>query len=120
MLIPAGALVHGSIIQQVNVDKVTYWHVELHSHDNLLAENLPCESYLEMGNRGFFREAAVIDLSAGPDLVSTSQRTHAYFCRPFHANGAVVEAARARLQALAGAQHARLTRRVLDMIESGA
>ena len=103
VLIPAGTLVNGSTIQQVEVDEVTYWHVELDSHDIVLAENLPCESYLEMGNRGFFREAAVIDFAAGPDLVSTSPRTHADFCRPFHANGPVVEAAQARLLALAGA-----------------
>ena len=102
VLIPAGALVNGSTIQQIEVASLTYWHVELDSHDILLAENLPCESYLEMGNRGFFREAAIVDLAAGPDVGGKSLRTHADFCRPFHADGPVVEAARARLQALAG------------------
>ena len=101
VLIPAVALVDGGAVRQLEVDAVTYWHVELDSHDILLAENLPCESYLEMGNRGFFREAAFVDLSAGPDVGGRSRRTHADFCRPFHADGPVVEAARASLQALA-------------------
>ena len=104
VLVPAGILVNGTTIKQVEVDTVTYWHVELDCHDILLAENLPCESYLEMGNRGFFREAALVNLAAGPDLVSMSQRTHADFCRPFYADGPVVEAARARLHAMAGTQ----------------
>ncbi len=50
-LIPVIALLNGATIQQVDVDEVVYWHVELDSHDILLAENLPTESYLEAGNR---------------------------------------------------------------------
>ena len=45
------ALVNGTTITQVEVDEVTYWHVELDSHDVILAEGPPAESYLEMGNR---------------------------------------------------------------------
>ena len=59
VLIPAGVLIDGTSVRQLEVDVVTYWHVELDSHDILLAENLPCESYLDLGNRGFFKEAAV-------------------------------------------------------------
>ena len=54
VLVPAGALVDGRGIVQLEVERVTYWHVELDGHDILLAENLPAESYLAMGNRGFF------------------------------------------------------------------
>ena len=96
VLIPAGALVNGSTIQQIDVDEVTYWHVELDSHDIILAENLPAESYLDMGDRGFFKESEVVDLVAGPDI-DPSQRTHADFCRPFVDSGPVVEAVKAQL-----------------------
>ena len=54
--IPVGYLVNGATIAQVEVDEVSYWHVELDSHDVLIANNLPAESYLAMGNRGFFEE----------------------------------------------------------------
>ena len=98
VLIPAMALINGTTIQQEDVDSVTYWHVEFDSHDILLAENMPAESYLEMGNRGFFAENSVVDLDASPDAPVA---THADFCRPFHANGALVWVVRAQLAARA-------------------
>ncbi len=64
VLISASALVNGTTIIQEDVDSVTYWHVELDSHDLLLAENMPAESYLDMGNRAFFAEGNVVDLEA--------------------------------------------------------
>ena len=35
-------------------DEVVYYHVELPSHDVILAEGLPCETYLDTGNRSAF------------------------------------------------------------------
>ena len=97
VLIPAGALVNGSTILQEDVDTVTYWHVELEGgHDIILAENLPCESYLEMGNRSFFAEAEATALHAVPDALAI---TDADFCRPFHHDGPVVSFVRERLAA---------------------
>ncbi len=98
VLIPAVALINGTTITQEDVDTVTYWHVELDSHDILLAENMPAESYLEMGNRGFFAESDVVALDASPDAPVV---THADFCRPFHSEGALVEVVRAQLGARA-------------------
>ena len=98
-LIPAAALVNGTTIVQVEVASVQYWHVELEAHDIILAENLPAESYLEMGNRGFFAESGIVAFAATPDAKSV---THADFCRPFHAAGPLVAAVRARLAARAG------------------
>ena len=99
VLIPACALVNGTTVVQEQVDTVTYWHVELEGgHDILLAENLPCESYLEMGNRGFFAEAEATALHAVPDARAI---THADFCRPFHQEGPVVAFVRDRLSARA-------------------
>ena len=104
VLIPAAYLLNGSTIVTLTVDAVTYWHVELEGgHDILLAENLPCESYLDMGNRGFFAGAGVVDLNALPDA-DAARRTHADFCRPVHCDGPVVEMVRARLRACAPAR----------------
>ncbi|AOY97550.1 hypothetical protein BKK79_37055 (plasmid) [Cupriavidus sp. USMAA2-4] len=57
VLIPAGCLVNGATIVPHDVDVVDYYHVELESHDVLLAEGLPCESYLDDGNRMSFDNA---------------------------------------------------------------
>ena len=100
VLIPASALVNGATITQVAVDEITYWHVELDGHDILIAENLPAESFLDMGNRGFFAESSVVDLGRGPDGDLTP-RTHADFCRPLHAGGALVDVVRSQLCARA-------------------
>ena len=95
VLIPAAALVNGTTIVQEQVDTITYWHVELEGgHDIILAENLPCESYIEMGNRSFFVEGEATALHASPDAHVV---THADFCRPFHQDGAVVMSIRERL-----------------------
>ena len=88
VLIPAAALVNGTTIVQEPVESVTYWHVELDGgHDVVFAETLPCESYLDMDNRGFFAETGVTALHALPDARAV---THAAFCRPFHGGGPVV------------------------------
>ena len=87
-------LLNGTTIARVDVARVTYWHVELDSHDVLLAENLPAESYLEMGNRGFFANSDLVALDSSPDA---PRRTHADFCRPYAESGPMVDAARTRL-----------------------
>jgi hypothetical protein len=101
VLIPAAALVNGTTIQQIEMDSVTYWHVELDSHDIILAENLPAESYLDMENRTFFKENGVVAFNTIPP--DASSLTHADFCRPFHMDGTLVEAARTQLSARAKA-----------------
>jgi hypothetical protein len=56
VLIPVRYLVNGVTVQRAEVATITYWHVELDRHDVLLADGLPCESYLDTGNRGAFVE----------------------------------------------------------------
>ena len=51
VLIPVSALVNGTSIRRMQPEHVEYWHVELETHDVILAENLPVESYLENDNR---------------------------------------------------------------------
>ncbi len=99
VLIPASSLINGTTIRQESAERVTYWHVELESHDLLVTENLPTESYLDMGNRGFFpRPGEALALHGVPDAAPA---THADFCRPFHATGPVVDFVRDRLAARA-------------------
>ena len=97
VLVPASALINGSTVRQIEVDTITYWHVELDSHDIILANGLPSETFLEMGNRTFFAEGDVVSLDAAPDA-NGAHRTHADFCRPYHEHGPLVETVRAQMR----------------------
>ena len=57
VLVPVRHLIDGDGIAQEAVDTVEYWHVEVPRHDVLLAEGLPCESFLDTGNRAAFANA---------------------------------------------------------------
>jgi hypothetical protein len=54
VLIPIKFLVNGATIMQIDVAMVTYYHLELASHDVVIAEGLPTETYLETGGRSAF------------------------------------------------------------------
>ncbi len=97
VLIPVGHLANGSTIAQVEVDEIAYWHVELESHDILVANNLPAESYLAMANRGAFEELR----GRLPAMLEGRDRTHADFCRPVVTEGSVLHFVRQRLLARA-------------------
>ena len=97
ILIPVLSLVNGATVAQVQLDVVTYWHVELDSHDLVLAEGLVSESYNDIGNRAFFAEADAVGLGLAPD----APRNLATSCRPFVIQGAVVDVVRDRLRARA-------------------
>ncbi|MFT8807950.1 Hint domain-containing protein [Gluconobacter sp.] len=57
-LIPALHLVNGiSILQIERPQTIRYVHVELESHDLLVAEGAPSESFLDDGSRGMFHNA---------------------------------------------------------------
>ncbi len=90
-LIPARLLVNGASIQQeVECQSTTYYHVELDTHDILLAEGLPAESYLDTGNRGLF-ENAEAPLILHPDGREGQEQRIATSCRPFVDQPAEVE-----------------------------
>ena len=58
-LVAAQLLVNGTtIIQADRVDAVEYFHIELETHDVILAEGMPAESYIECDNRAMFQNAA--------------------------------------------------------------
>ncbi len=54
VLIPVRYLLNGTTIVQERAEQITWWHVELESHEVILAEGLPTESYLDTGNRAAF------------------------------------------------------------------
>jgi hypothetical protein len=93
-LFTAMSLVNGTTItQEQNTTHVTYHHIELESHDVLLAEGLPCESFLDTGNKTMFENISGIttlhpDFRPGPD---------AMFCAPLVRDGAALDAIRATL-----------------------
>jgi hypothetical protein len=82
-------LINGALVAQVEVDAITYWHVELDSHDIIFANGLPVESYLDEGNRAFFSRAEGSTHEAYQPVQTR--------CRPQITEGAFLEAARARL-----------------------
>ncbi len=92
-LVPVMCLINGTTIAREPVAAVTYWHVELDSHDILLAEGLAAESYLDWGDRPFFTEASDHALHH-PDFVVPGLSAR---CRPVAVDGPVVEAERVRL-----------------------
>lgn len=67
LLAAAGHLVNGSSITRGEaVADLAYWHVELDTHDLLLAENAPAESFLAApGVRGGFDGVQALDVGTG-------------------------------------------------------
>ena len=93
VLIPAKALVNGqSVVQVQTVSRVDYFHLELDTHDIILAEGAPAETFLEDGNRGQFHNGA-----SYPALYPHAPTVTAALCAPWVEDGQVVEAVRHRL-----------------------
>ena len=99
VLVQVEKLVNGATVVQVPRERVEYWHVELESHDILLAEGLPAESYLDVGNRtGFVNGGAYLE--AYPDF---KPKEGSETCVPVVKEGPVIERAKATLLARAKA-----------------
>ena len=107
VLIPVRYLVTGATIGQVERETVEYWHVELDLHDVLLAEGLPCESYLDTGNRGAFSNGGIA-VQMHPDFACCAWQTHA--CAKLVVSGAELVAARSMLLDRAARLGHRITR----------
>jgi len=97
VLIQAETLVNGATIVQVPRERVEYWHVELDSHDVLLAEELPTESYLDVGNRTDFNNGGAY-LEAYPDF---RPKHDSETCVPIVKDGPVVQKTKETLLARA-------------------
>ena len=78
------------------MERVDYLHVELDSHDVLLAEGAPSESFLDDDSRGLFHNATEFAVLY-PDAPKPGG-----FCAPKVDQGYELEAIRERLAQVAG------------------
>jgi hypothetical protein len=115
-LVPARLLVNGrSVVADIGMAEVTWYHVELETHEVLVAEGASAESWLDCGNRSWFQNApvAVLTVPGNLDTVGTgwdASRT----CAPLVHGGEKLAAIRASLdtsaEALAAPQPAPMAR----------
>lgn len=98
-LVPIMCLINGTSILREAATRVTYWHVELDSHDILLAEGLAAESFYDMGSRVWFagEDGVLVD----PDFVPAGEHGR---CRPVAVDGILVDRERARLDGVFAAE----------------
>ena len=101
-LVPVRALVDGISIIQEAWARVTYHHVELDSHDILLAEGLAAESYLDTGNRAQFANNTLVTLHASFDSGAAPAEPYA----PLLSNGPRLEMLRNALRQRTGVRAA--------------
>ncbi len=102
VLIPAECLVNGSSIQRVErLELVEYYHLELDSHDVILAEGAPSETFVDDHGRGVFHNAAEY-AALYPDVAPVA----AVYCAPRVGSGFALEAVRQRLALRAGQKRA--------------
>lgn len=97
VIVPAKALINGSTVQQVEAEVVTYFAIELDSHDMILAEGVASETYLDDGQRDRFDNYA----GDGSDLDRTKAFSRAGSYRPLHLDGPRVGQIRAWIDARA-------------------
>jgi hypothetical protein len=96
VLIPVHLLIDGDSVVRQTVARVTYWHVELERHAVLLAEGLPCESYLDTGNRADFDNGGPA-VRLHPEFAATHWDARA--CAPQARGGPALDWARSWLAA---------------------
>jgi O-antigen biosynthesis protein len=100
VLVPAHALVNGrSIARDRDVPRVDYFHVELDTHDEIIAEGAPAETFIDDDSRGMFHNAREYR-ALYPDAV----RTHPLFCAPIVEDGKILQDIRDPLWARAQAR----------------
>lgn len=98
VLVPAAALVNGvSILRPAAGVTVRYIHLELNSHDLVIAEGAAAETFTDCDNRAMFQNAA--EFAA---LYPRQPAARWGFCMPRLEEGRALERIRHRLAALAG------------------
>jgi hypothetical protein len=98
VLIEAKDLINGvSIVQAEHVDKVEYFHIELDTHDVILAEGAPSETFVDDDSRAMFHNAQEYAALYPGNLAQPAR-----YCAPRLDNGYDVEAVRRSLALRAG------------------
>ena len=98
VLIEAKDLINGvSIVQAEEVEKVEYFHVELDSHDVIIAEGAGSETFVNDDDRAMFHNAHEYDL-----LYPQGNPLPVRYCAPRLDAGYEVEVVRRRINARAG------------------
>lgn len=92
VLVPAACLVNGRTIRRAPVAAVSYFHIELDSHDAVLAEGAAAETFVDCDSRGLFDNAAEFS-ALYPDHVGATWQS----CEPRVEDGWLLEAIRATL-----------------------
>jgi hypothetical protein len=103
VLVPAWLLVNGtSVVQEPGRAEIRYYHVELETHDVLLAEGAAAETWLDCGNRSWFANAPVARLKVDGTLDAQGTGWNAgRACAPVIEGGARLGAIRAAIEARA-------------------
>jgi len=99
VLIPVRLLMNGTTIRQKACGEVTYLHVELARHAVLLAEGLPAESYLDIGEHANFANG---DGPVALHADFASRVWEAKGCAPPVVTGGKLDEVRHRLSVTAG------------------
>jgi autotransporter passenger strand-loop-strand repeat protein len=102
ILIPIRYLINDETIFQEPWRTVTYFHVELAEHDILLAEGLPCESFLDTGNKDQFDNGGAA-LRLHPDFARHIWEAEGY--APLVVHGVRLDAVREFLRRRAAVRH---------------
>jgi Hint domain len=98
VLIEARDLVNGvSIVQAERVEQVEYFHIELETHDVIMAEGAPSETFIDDDSRSMFHNAHQYAA-----LYPKETRRTALYCAPRLDVGHTVEAIRLKLARRAG------------------
>ncbi len=98
VLIPAEQLVNGAtIVQEQPGNDVHYFHLELETHDVLIAEGAFSESFVDDDSRGMFQNAHEFR-----ELYPDERRKEAAYCAPRADDGYTLDGARRRLAGRAG------------------
>ena len=100
VLVPAKYLVNGATLRQENVASVRYFHLELATHDVVLAEGMPVETYLDTDNRHQFSNGGAY-IALHPDFRAGGRSFATHACAPLITDGPSLQAIRARLLARA-------------------
>ena len=97
MLVEAKDLINGvSIVQDEAAERVDYFHIELDSHDVIVAEGALSETFIDDDSRGMFHNAREYE------TLYADVGQPASYCAPRLNEGYEIEAVRARLAQRAG------------------